>query len=231
MIPAVRSVVDLGGGDGGWLRVFKEHGVEEVLLIEHPSVAPHLVIDQASFNPCDISRDLPPPGKFDVAVCLECAEHLPKSRAEDIVDWLTSSAEYVVFSAAIPGQGGNGHVHLRFPLYWADLFLRRGYERFDILRPRIIAEQRIAWWYRQNMFIFAAKGTKLRTTANPFVPDEFHLVHKNVFEAPRSFRVATGDVWAALVRALRRRLFGGITAENRGNEGIGRDAGSYSNWM
>jgi hypothetical protein len=82
----LRSVVDLGGGDGGWLRVFQQHGVEEVLLIDCPEVTPHLVIDRRFLQPCNLVRELPTPRRFDLAVCLECAEHLPPHRAKPLVE-------------------------------------------------------------------------------------------------------------------------------------------------
>jgi hypothetical protein len=53
---------------------------------------------------------------------LECAEHLPAHRAAPLVEWLTKSAPIVVFSAAIPGQGGKGHINEQPPDYWNDLF-------------------------------------------------------------------------------------------------------------
>jgi hypothetical protein len=178
----VRSVVDVGGGDGGWLRVFQQHGVEEVLLIDCPEVEPHLVIDRRYLEPCDLSRDLPAPRRFDLALCLECAEHLPAHRAVPLVEWLTKSADIVVFSAAIPGQGGKGHIHLRFPDFWNELFARRGYRRHDVLRPRIVADRAVAWWYRQNTFVFASSGAKLLSGQTEFLPNEFYLIHKDIAE-------------------------------------------------
>lgn len=208
----VRSVVDLGGGDGGWLRVFLQHGVENVLLIDHPTVMPHVVIDQRYVQPCDLSRDLPTPCRFDLAICLECAEHLPAHRAKPLVEWLTRSADRVVFSAAIPGQDGHGHIHLRFSDFWNDLFSQHGYQRHDVLRPRIVRDRTVPWWYRQNTFLFASPKVQLLSRGIEFLPDEFYLIHKSIVANPRGLRTLLRELGPALISALRRRL------GRRGNE-------------
>jgi hypothetical protein len=63
------------------------------------------------FLPHDIATPLPEHlvGRFDLAVCLEVAEHLPPERAESFIRELCDLAPVVLFSAAIPGQGGTGH--------------------------------------------------------------------------------------------------------------------------
>jgi hypothetical protein len=176
----VRSVVDVGGGNGGWLQVFRKCGAEEVLLIDNPNVEPNLLIEKACFKGVDLNRSFPAPRRFDLAVCLECAEHLTPGRAKPLVEWLTRSADVVVFSAAIPGQGGKGHINERHPEYWRNLFQQRGFTRFDVLRPRIIHDQAIPWWYRQNLFLFSRSAARLSCCEGDFLPGEFHLIHSSI---------------------------------------------------
>ena len=204
----VRSVVDLGGGDGSWLQVFRKSGVEDIFLIDCPEVASELVIDKECYQPIDLNSRLPEPRRCELAVCLECAEHLHASRAEGLVDWLTASADAVVFSAAIPGQGGKGHVNERWPDYWNDLFHERGYVRHDVLRPEIIHDQEIPYWYRQNLFLFAKPTASLRDRDSDFLPMEFELVHKNIARRPQDagFITTLRHLGPALVSAVRRRV-------------------------
>src|SRR5207248_3058630 len=77
----IRSVVDLGGGTGAWLRVFQTHAVENIFLIDRPELESHLLIDRASFRPADLSTDFPTVPRVDLAVSVECAEHLSSRRA------------------------------------------------------------------------------------------------------------------------------------------------------
>jgi SAM-dependent methyltransferase len=205
LVGPVRSVVDLGGGDGGWLRVFQASGVEQIRLIDAPEVAPHLVIDRRCFVAADLRSELPPARRFDLAVCLECAEHLPAARAQPLVDWLTQSADLVLFSAAIPGQDGKGHVNTRLPSYWRDLFRARGFQRHDLLRPRILGDEAVPWWYRQNLFLFTADGAGRRFAPSSFVPEDFLLVHESAFAGARGLRQLLREVPSALRDAIRRR--------------------------
>lgn len=202
----VRSVVDVGGGDGGWLRAFQAHGVEEVSLIDCPEVAAHLVIDDKCFQPCNLRHNLPAPRRHDLAICLECAEHLPAHRAKPLVEWLTKAADVVVFSAAIPGQAGHGHVHLRFPDYWKQLFSEHGFRCHDVLRPRILGDMEVPWWYRQNMFMFVSPAATVRAEGREGIPDDFYLVHKSTVFVGRSVKTLICELGPALVSAIRRRI-------------------------
>jgi hypothetical protein len=48
---------------------------------------------------------------FDLAISMEVAEHLSPGRAPSFVDDLTGLAAVVLFSTAIPGPGGIGHIN------------------------------------------------------------------------------------------------------------------------
>lgn len=215
----VRSVVDVGGGDGGWLSVFLKHGVEQALLLDSADVAPHLLIDRANFQPVDLSRELPPPRRFDLAMSLECAEHLPAHRAAPLVEWLTKSAPIVVFSAAIPGQGGKGHINEQPPDYWNDLFRRQGFQRHDVLRSRILDRQAVPWWYRQNLFLFTSPEARPIVREPDFLTnDEFCLVHRNMlvnYQHP-ALRSVLSRVGPAFVAAIQRRIKPSRPADNHG---------------
>lgn len=204
----IRSVVDVGGGSGAWLQVFRRLGVEETLLLDGAEVKADLLIEEAYFEPVDLNIQLPAPRRFDLAVCVECAEHLQAHRAEPLVDWLTTAADVVVFSAAISGQGGKGHINERPPEYWRDLFHQHGFIRRDLLRPRIIHDVAIPWWYRQNLFLFVKPTVNLSIDAVNFLPDDFHLVHRRIMadlQSP-SFLTRLRQLGPALISAIRRRL-------------------------
>ncbi|MGH6841445.1 MAG: hypothetical protein ACREDV_05045, partial [Methylocella sp.] len=94
---------------------------------------------------------------FDLALCLETAEHLLPEAAVPFVESLTRVAPVIVFSAAIPRQGGTGHFNEQWPSYWAKLFASRGYECLDLLRDYLWANDAVEVWYRQNMLCFVAR--------------------------------------------------------------------------
>lgn len=154
-----KRVIDVGCGLGNWLLVFKEHGVEDILGIDGDHVdVKMLKIPQECFLTHDLGKPLNLEQVFDLVVSLEVAEHLPSESAEQFVDTLVSLGPAILFSAAIPYQPGNSHLNGQWPDYWISFFHQRGYQVFDCLRIKIWQNDNVAWWYSQNMFLFAKKS-------------------------------------------------------------------------
>jgi SAM-dependent methyltransferase len=153
-----RSVVDVGCGTGAWLATFARHGVADYLGVDGFTPAGLLEIPRDRFLAADLTRPLTLGREFDLAVSLEVAEHLPGSAAGTIVESLTRLAPAVLFSAAIPGQGGTGHLNEQWPDYWARLFADHGFGPVDALRPRIWHEEHVEFWYAQNTMLYVAEG-------------------------------------------------------------------------
>lgn len=55
--------------------------------------------------------------RFDLAMTIEVAEHLTPVRADSFVEDLTRLSDVVLFSAAIPAQGGINHVNEQWQSY------------------------------------------------------------------------------------------------------------------
>jgi SAM-dependent methyltransferase len=152
---APRSVADVGCGTGIWLAVAREDGIEDVLGLDGAWVRPEdLEIPVERFVATDLAAPPALDRTFDLVLSLEVAEHLPPTDAEAFVDLLTALGPLVVFSAAIPGQGGAGHTNEQWPAYWSELFARHGFEAVDSLREVFWDDDAIQWWYRQNLLLF-----------------------------------------------------------------------------
>jgi len=219
LIGTPKSVVDLGGGTGAWCTVFKECGVSTVTCIDDARIQPQdLLVEPQEFIGCDFSAALPAAVRSDLALSLEVAEHLKEEMADAIVRFLTESSDVVLFSGAIPGQPNRSHVNEKPPLFWKRLFEQRGFSRLDVVRPKIIADTTISYWYRQNLFLFAnSRGlSRLKETHSAFetIPEDFELVHTGILERyraglhPPSARRAFRELVMAIGRLLRRRGFG-----------------------
>jgi hypothetical protein len=152
------SVVDVGCGTSNWLAIASDLGVRDILGIDGPWVTQQLAIPPTKFIAHNLATPLKLDRRYDLALSLEVAEHLPASAAGVFVQNLCAAADVVVFSAAIPGQGGRRHVNEQWPAYWADLFHEHRYECYDFLRPRIWNNPRVAWHYAQNSMIFVHAG-------------------------------------------------------------------------
>jgi len=153
-----RTVVDVGCGVGAWLREFERHGISDYLGLDGAYVPTHLLQIQASrFRATDLDQLTDIGRSFDLAISLEVGEHLSESCAEQFVSTLVRSAPAVLFSAAVPGQGGTLHVNEQWQSYWANLFSQHNYICVDCIRPFIFSDERVQWWYRQNTVIYCQR--------------------------------------------------------------------------
>lgn len=158
VIPDVRSAVDVGCAVGSWLSVLRDRGVEDIQGIDGDWVnKDFLEIPAECFKSLDLTKPFQLNKKYDLAMSLEVAEHLPETSAKGFVGSLTSLSDFVLFSAAIPYQGGTNHVNEQWLEYWNGLFREQGYQGVDIIRRLIWDDVRIPFWYKQNLVIFVRK--------------------------------------------------------------------------
>jgi hypothetical protein len=156
---SVHSVVDVGCGVGTWLRAFQENGVSDITGYDGEYVdTAALAIDPENFKVIDLCTDFALPRKADLAISLEVAEHLPSKNGDHLVQQLTSAALMVLFSAAIPGQGGTGHINEQWQDYWRSKFNSFGYYPVDAIRPFVWGHHDVEIWYQQNIVLYCKEG-------------------------------------------------------------------------
>lgn len=149
-----RSVVDVGCGKGWFLRTFIELGVDDVLGLDG-APAEDLVIPAEKYRQVDLRQPPAIDRGFDLVVSLEVAEHLPESDAAGFVAFLCSLGDIVLFSAAIPMQGGEGHLNERWLDYWLGLFAHHEYRASGWPRLDLWENSGVAPYYRQNIVLLA----------------------------------------------------------------------------
>lgn len=188
-----RSVVEVGCGIGSWLSVFQVHGIDDVRGMDGDWVDRNmLVIREDRFAAVDLRRPLQVDRRFGLAVSMEVAEHLPGECARTFVEALTKLAPVILFSAAIPCQGGVGHVNEQWPEYWVEHFAQHGYAVIDSIRKKIWRNARVEWYYAQNALMFAsgdflARSPALRRELEHTAIGQLSVVH------PRKYLAAIAD--------------------------------------
>lgn len=207
---APESLVDFGCGVGTWLNAAKDQGVREALGFDGKWIMEKSVrLGPGEFRYENLETTIELEHPFAMAMSLEVAEHLDARHAATHVHNLTRAADRVLFSAAIPGQGGTHHVNEQWPGYWAERFHEEGFRCFDTVRPRFWNDAAIPYWYRQNTFLFAnqsaisASPWLQKLAENPAKPPQ-SLVHPELWQQ-RPF-AQTQRRWQQLKGEARSRL-------------------------
>jgi hypothetical protein len=158
-------IVDVGAGLGSW-----GYGLEQpYVAVDHGVPKDKLFVDAEQY----IDHDLRTPGledkigmKAGLVLCLEVAEHLEYLYADQLVDTLCALGDTILFSAAIPGQGGVQHYNEQWQSYWADKFaLRNFYPYHTDIREDLWDNDQVGVWYRQNMVIYCRGAMDKRLSA------------------------------------------------------------------
>ena len=182
-----RSVVDVGCGAGTWLSVFRKYGAREILGIDREYVTGEILeIPEKEFLPHDLRFPLSVDREFHLVVSLEVAEHLPPECAETFVDSLTHLGPAVLFSAAIPFQGGTDHVNEQWPDYWVELFGRKGFVALDPIRKHVWQNADVESWYSQNILLFVKREyleerPELQAERKDIRDTQLSIVHPRMF--------------------------------------------------
>ena len=120
---AVRSMLDVGCGEGHAVHFFARqgvlaHGIDGLKSNIDRAVAPialHDILQGPYYMPVDL-----------VWSC-EVAEHIDPDKVDHFVDTL-ANGKVVAMTHAVPGQGGHHHVNCQPSEYWVDLMQKRGFE-------------------------------------------------------------------------------------------------------
>src|SRR5262245_30538237 len=210
------TVIDVGCGMGAWLSIFGEQGRTTICGLDGFYVdRASLLIPADCFRATDLAQPFTCPERFDLAVSLEVAEHLPACSARGFVKSLCRLAPVVLFSGAIPGQGGTHHVNEQWPEYWRKLFAGQNFRMFDPFRPQLWHDERVTSHYRQNMFLFIHRDlldSRPELHCLPEVKDGNGLMLVDpfiLFSIRATLKRLPFMVWNSIGRRVERFLFGG----------------------
>ena len=208
-----KSVVDVGCGNAPWLLAAQELGATDILGVDGEAHDPGvLMIAPQHFMQRDLTQPFGVGRNFDLAICVEVAEHLPESASEVLVNSLTELSKVILFSAAIPDQGGLHHVNEQWPPYWERLFTNHGFELVDCIRWRVWDRPEVDVWYAQNCLLYVqrdylADHARLSEEHSRWKNLPRSVVHPRSFADAKNYAALTPRPLLRLLRpALKRTL-------------------------
>lgn len=165
------SVLDLGCGPCRSLARFKDHGIARVVgidgavaLLDNPHVKPHakdILFVDLERSPCVMGE------KFDLVWSYEVAEHI--ANEENFLLTLTENARHwIVMTAAVPGQGGIGHVNCQPREHWISALSERGFEyRGDLTEQFRSLGRNVTGYYDGNGMVFERRSEQQVLSGSP----------------------------------------------------------------
>lgn len=195
----IKSVLDIGTGLGTWLAVFLEHGINDVLGMDGDHVDKKLLaIPESKFRIHDLRERFDLKRAYDLVLSLEVIEHIEPEFEDIFFDNIIKHSETVLFSAAIPGQGGQNHFNEKWQSYWIQKFEKAGYTYFDPIRPLFWNNYQVDWWYRQNILLFSRRELHFPNSDNTIKDivikdlyekqmNEINILRNNLFEKERMY--------------------------------------------
>lgn len=178
------SVADIGCGTGIWLAEWQRNGVKDLLGVDGDYIQnEQLKISKDIFIVHDLEKPLEIKRKFDMVQSLEVAEHLRPEFAAPFIKNLCTLSDLVLFSAAIPAQGGINHFNEQYPDYWTNLFIQNNFTAYDCLREKIWNNKTIDTCYRQNILLFIRNEVRHRYPIITLSEGSIlNLVHPETYE-------------------------------------------------
>jgi SAM-dependent methyltransferase len=180
-----KSVVDVGCGTATFLNCFKKQGVIKILGLDGKWANKDLLFKNilpSEFIEVNLEGSITLEEKFDLVVSLEVAEHISEKSADIFVENLVNLGGVILFSAAVPGQGGQNHINEKWLTYWEEKFSKHNYELKDVLRPIFWNNKKVFWWYKQNMVLFIPNGYQLKKDLNEIPKEVRNLIHYECFQ-------------------------------------------------
>lgn len=146
-----KTIVDYGCGIGSYLEGAYEYGAdikgyeisEAARVYTNESIQKY--IEYKDF--LTISE----PERADVCICIEVAEHINSYSSRRLINLLTKTSDYIVFSAAPPGQEGTGHINCQDHEFWYGLFEKKG---FRLKTRRLESWESAPDYVLKNLMIF-----------------------------------------------------------------------------
>ncbi|XVJ67680.1 MAG: class I SAM-dependent methyltransferase [Lacibacter sp.] len=187
-----KRIIDFGCGTGDLAKAFASRGVT-VEAIDGYSTPDFSAYSNIHFTKVDLNNTVAAQhflkqfeGKFDLAISIEVAEHLNPDVSSSFIEWMTSMADVIVFSAAVPSQDGDGHINCRSRSEWYEFIKQHDFVIADTLRQYFTSNSRLGLWHKLNVVDYVHQETAFAKQINTAALTE-RLIAAETFAASQCF--------------------------------------------
>jgi 2-polyprenyl-3-methyl-5-hydroxy-6-metoxy-1,4-benzoquinol methylase len=147
-----KQALDFGCGPGCYTYAMHKYGIHclGVDMDERVKNKPYLVCE-------DIRNPSMDHFKVDLVLCLEVFEHIPAKETHSIMASMLTKLKtggFLIFSAAHPGQGGDGHINCRHKQEWIAMLAEHGMTYNDCMHEDLYQYIKSGYymgWFLINM--------------------------------------------------------------------------------
>jgi hypothetical protein len=145
-----QTVLDVGCGPGMHVYALRKLGVVAWGIDQDPRVDGKPFLKQVSLFDWKIPAEL--------VLCMEVAEHIPEEFADEVAgDVSELTQKYLIWTAALPGQGGDGHINCQPKEYWEEKFIKLGMKRNPMMENALkhyVRQGYYMGWFVNNLLWF-----------------------------------------------------------------------------
>jgi hypothetical protein len=174
--PEVKQVLDFGCSSGLYLKALNSQRPDLSLSGFDNSAEAVRMAEAAYIHQQDLTQSIPSHlVQKDVptlGICLEVFEHIPHNDIRAVMDNLTEHSDIIIFSAAIPGQGGTGHINCRPRMDWIRWFESFGWLVDLDATEHLVSHMRNGYhmgWFVQNAMVLVPVRRREVHTIKTFV--------------------------------------------------------------
>jgi len=154
LYPNVSTVADLGAGKGIYCKFFEENSNWVIEGYEGNKDACENKENKNMYN-YDLTKDLKIDRKYDLVICLEVGEHIPKKFQNVFIENVTKlTKNHLILSWAVPKQGGKGHVNCLSNEKVIDLIINKGF-LYDEEKSIILRKNSTLKFFKNTIMTFS----------------------------------------------------------------------------
>lgn len=154
------TVIDIGCGPGIYVYSLRDIGINARGIDIDNRISDNPYLFNANILEYAV-EDREFPWASDLVLCLEVAEHIDPQYADMVVESVCKAINpggTLIWTAAVPGQGGTGHINCRPKAYWQKKFEKAGLVFDEVSTNKCLSylhTGKFMGWFSQNVLILS----------------------------------------------------------------------------